>query len=182
MRARARAAAPPPPPQQLSTAGWSVGDAAISTQPSPPPLPPHPTLRLLRDRERAAEPLDAVKWLCREFWGDVFRKPVDRLQTNNRGVFVLQDHAFRWAKFVSGGPGQDSRALALKYLLVPCGLLRGALAAWGLEAAVNVDVSQLPKGVFHVRLLAAAGGGSGGGGPAAAAAAAAPAPAAVATH
>jgi len=111
---------------------------------TPPPIP-HPH-RLLRDRERAAEPLDAVKWLCREFWGDVFRKPVDRLQTNNRGVFVLQDHAFRWTKFVSGGPGQDSRALALKYLLVPAGLIRGALAAWGLEVVVNVDVAALPKG------------------------------------
>lgn len=31
-----------------------------------------------------------MKWLCREFWPEVFRKSVDKLQMNNMGVFVLQ--------------------------------------------------------------------------------------------
>lgn len=65
---------------------------------------------------------------------------------------MLQDLSFRWARFISGGPTEDSRALALKYMLIPCGLIRGALGAWGLDVIVNVDVSALPKAVFHVRL------------------------------
>ena len=46
--------------------------------------------RMTRDRERLLETLDVMKWLCREFWPEVFRKPVDKLQMNNLGVFVLQ--------------------------------------------------------------------------------------------
>ena len=108
--------------------------------------------RQLRDRDRLIEPLDAVKWLCREFWVDLFRKPVDRLQTNNRGVFVLQDDSFRWTRFVSAGPAEDNKALTLKYFVIPCGLIRGALSAWGLDAVVNVDVAKLPKAIFHITL------------------------------
>ena len=133
----------------------------MSDRPALPSLSPR---SLLRDRDRASEPLDAIKWLCREFWTEAFRKPVDRLQTNNRGVYVLHDGGFRWARSLSGDPGDDSRALALKYFLVPCGLLRGALAAWGLDAVINVDISGLPRAVFHVRLPAFAGGTTGGSG------------------
>lgn len=46
--------------------------------------------RITRDRERLLETLDVMKWLCREFWPEVFRKSVDKLQMNNMGVFVLQ--------------------------------------------------------------------------------------------
>lgn len=109
--------------------------------------------RVLREREeRITEPLDALKWLCRELWVELFRKAVDRLQTNNRGVFVLQDTTFRWTKYISGEPGEDGKALTLKYMLIPCGLIRGALSAWGLDAVVNVDIALLPKAVFHVKL------------------------------
>jgi hypothetical protein len=42
------------------------------------------TERMTRDRERLVDILDVIKFLCREFWSEVFRKPVDKLQTNNR--------------------------------------------------------------------------------------------------
>lgn len=124
---------------------------------------------MTRDRERLLETLDVMKWLCREFWPEVFRKSVDKLQMNNMGVFVLQDTAFRWTRYVSGPTDVDpcappgaappagdtqsaSLALTLKYLLLPCGLIRGALAAFGLSAAVNVDVSAMPRAVFQARV------------------------------
>ena len=31
--------------------------------------------------------------LCKDFWMEVYRKQVDKLQTNNRGVYMLQDNA-----------------------------------------------------------------------------------------
>jgi hypothetical protein len=40
--------------------------------------------RLSRDRDRFVEALDVMKFICREFWTEVFRKPIDKLQTNNR--------------------------------------------------------------------------------------------------
>ena len=39
----------------------------------------------------AAAQLEAVKFLCKEVWMEVFRKQIDKLQTNHRGVFVLKD-------------------------------------------------------------------------------------------
>ena len=108
--------------------------------------------RLARDRERLVEVLDVVKFLCREFWTEAFRKPVDKLQTNNKGTFVLQDFSFRPLRALSTAPGSDARLQALRIAVGACGLVRGALAAFGLEAAVNADVSALPRVVFQIRL------------------------------
>lgn len=53
----------------------------------------------------AAEPLEIVKFLCRELWGAAFGKGIDGLKTNHRGVYVLQDAAFPWlARFVDCDP------------------------------------------------------------------------------
>ena len=126
---------------------------------------------MLRDRgERMTDPLDIVKWMCREFWTEVFRKPVDKLQTNNRGTFVLQDFAFRWTRAASAPPSDAAGGGAhlLKYMLLPCGVVRGALSSFNLVATVNVDVSAAPRAVFHIRVAvpaAAVGGGTAGAAP-----------------
>jgi hypothetical protein len=109
--------------------------------------------RATRERERFGDTLDAVKFLCREFWADAFRKAVDKLQTNNRGVFVLQDFNFRPTRHVSAPVGADTPAAALPHVLGPCGMIRGALAGLGYEASVNADVSALPRVVFQVRIM-----------------------------
>ena len=96
--------------------------------------------------------LDAVKFVCRELWTAVFQKAVDKLQTNNRGVFVLQDYAFRWLRHASPPAGDDAPPALLRHTLFPAGLVRGALAALGLDVAVNVDISGLPRAVFHIRV------------------------------
>ena len=108
--------------------------------------------RLARDRERLVEVLDVVKFLCREFWSEAFRKPVDKLQTNNKGTFVQQEFSIRPLPARSTAPGTDARPQALRIAVGACGLVRGALAAFGLEAAVNADVSALPRVLFQVRL------------------------------
>ena len=116
--------------------------------------------RLARDRERPAEVLDVVKFVCREFWQEVHQKAVDKLQTNNKGVFVLQDFNYRWVRFLSaraptGEAGVAAAAAAqsaLQHLIFPCGMIRGALAAYDVDAVVNADLSSTPRVLFHVQV------------------------------
>ena len=76
-------------------------------------------------------------------------------QTNNKGTFVLQDFAFRPLRHLSGTAPSEAQPLALRHVVSACGLVRGALAAFGLDAAVNADVSAQPRVVFTVRLAGA---------------------------
>lgn len=108
--------------------------------------------RISRDKERLTEMIDIIKFLCRDFWQDVFRKPIDKLQTNNKGVYVLQDFNFRWIRFTSGAPTEDTKAQTLRYVLFPCGMIRGALSAFGMECSVNADISAMPRTIFHIRV------------------------------
>ena len=110
--------------------------------------------------------MDVIKFVCKEFWLEVFGKQVDNLKTNHRGVFVLHDNCFRWLRNASREPGGEGggsgasgaaagggedQALA-EYLLLPCGVLRGALACLGFPCTVSVDASTLPQTAFTVRL------------------------------
>ncbi len=45
--------------------------------------------------------LEIVKFICKEFWEIVFKKKIDKLQTNHKGVFVLSDLKFKWVEKVS---------------------------------------------------------------------------------
>ena len=104
-------------------------------------------------RDRPPEVLDVVKYVCRELWAELHQKPVDKLQTNNKGVFVLQDLNYRWTRYLSppaGGPPSAGAEQALKYVLFPCGLVRGALAAFDVIATVTSDVSATPRVLFHI--------------------------------
>jgi len=127
-----------------------------------------------KDRPRFGEHLDVIKFVCKEFWLEVFGKQVDNLKTNHRGVFVLHDNCFRWLRNASrdpdgaaagggGGGGEaggagagadgcgEDQALA-EYMLLPCGVVRGALACLGFPCTVSADVSALPQTAFTVRL------------------------------
>ena len=86
----------------------------------------------------AASQLEAVKFLCKEFWMEVFRKQIDKLQTNHRGVFVLKDMDLRWLSRLP--PNQeDARVAAIQMLAFPCGLVRGALSNLGIPSVVSCD-------------------------------------------
>ena len=86
----------------------------------------------------AASQLEAVKFLCKEFWMEVFRKQIDKLQTNHRGVFVLKDMELGWLSRLP--PNQEeARVAAIQLLAFPCGLVRGALANLGIPAVVSCD-------------------------------------------
>mmetsp|Transcript_18418 Transcript_18418/g.25970 ORF Transcript_18418/g.25970 Transcript_18418/m.25970 type:complete len:265 (+) Transcript_18418:81-875(+) len=86
----------------------------------------------------AASQLEAVKFLCKEFWMEVFRKQIDKLQTNHRGVFVLKDLELKWLARLPANQ-ETARVAAIQLLAFPCGLVRGALANLGIPAVVSCD-------------------------------------------
>jgi hypothetical protein len=86
----------------------------------------------------AASQLEAVKFLCKEVWMEVFRKQIDKLQTNHRGVFVLKDLELRWLTRLPSNQ-EVARVTAIQLLAFPCGIIRGALMNLGIPAVVSCD-------------------------------------------
>ena len=119
--------------------GFRLCERLAQTKPlGTPSLPPSAGSPTSGGDPIAAMQLEAVKFLCKEFWTEVFRKQIDKLQTNHRGVFVLKDHELRWLRRL---PSDDERArvAAIKLLAFPCGLIRGALNNLGIAAVVSCD-------------------------------------------
>ncbi|OBZ79572.1 Trafficking protein particle complex subunit 6B, partial [Grifola frondosa] len=97
--------------------------------------------RLCHDRGLFSDTLDAIKFVCKDLWAACWDKQVDNLRTNHRGVYVLQDNAFKPISRVSGweGRGESVRRSKL-YVAMPAGIIRGALARLGFQAAVVQNV------------------------------------------
>lgn len=104
---------------------------------------------------------EVMKFICKDFWPELFKKSIDNLRTNNRGTFVLRDTHFRWLSHLSQnqvpsslGQGQQvaipKKQLAQDYLHLPCAILRGALTQLGLDCTVSADASHLPQCDFTV--------------------------------
>ncbi|RYP62633.1 hypothetical protein DL769_007239 [Monosporascus sp. CRB-8-3] len=110
--------------------------------------------RFSRDRPRFHDALDAIKFVCKDLWMLVFRKQVDNLKTNHRGVYVLTDNAFRPLSRMSADAGGQAVARAQPFLWFPCGILRGALAAMGISATVQGETNELPGAVFQIKTKA----------------------------
>jgi len=115
--------------------------------------------RYTQNRPRLGEHLDVIKFICKEFWADMFGKTVDNLRTNHRGTFVLKDNNFRWVTRLSanqqglGTPAQPSAVeLAKDFLILPCAIVRGALCHLGVDCAVTADCTSLPACDFTINL------------------------------
>eukprot|EP01039_Chlorochromonas_danica_P006179 gene6179-6814_t len=98
-----------------------------------------------------SDPLDLIKFICKEFWEEIFKKKVDKLQTNHRGIFVLTDFRFKWLDKYSSDD-IASKQVAIQVLHIPCGMIRGALANLGMLAIVNADFNNLPACTFSIRV------------------------------
>ncbi|KAK9446941.1 transport protein particle component-domain-containing protein [Limtongia smithiae] len=110
--------------------------------------------RFSQDRPRFADVLDVMKFVCKDLWHLLFRKQIDNLKTNHRGVYVLTDQSFRLLMRMSSDAGsRDAAIRALPYLWFPCGVIRGALASLGVQATVVAETSSLPIATFHVQTL-----------------------------
>lgn len=126
--------------------------------------------RHTRDRMLAkGDHLEAIKFICKDFWLAVFKKQIDNLRTNHRGVFVLADNNLRAlsrmpplpiASSTSSssptdlGREESARAAANAHLYLPCGIIRGALLQLGISGcAVEADLKSLPACTFTIRIL-----------------------------
>ncbi|KAM5497700.1 hypothetical protein McaMca56_004089 [Microsporum canis] len=112
---------------------------------------------------RFADNLDVIKFLCKDLWTILFRKQVDNLKTNHRGVYVLTDNAFRPFIRMSMSVRSEAVIRAQTYLWFPCGIIRGALASVGIEATVQAESSDLPLATFQIKTTNSTVTSSGGG-------------------
>lgn len=124
---------------RLETLGYRVGQGLVE--------------RFSRDRPRFNDTLDVIKFLCKDLWMLVFRKQIDNLKTNHRGVYVLTDNAFRPFSRMSTEAGGGAVQRAEPFLWFPCGVVRGALAAMGVNATVQAETSELPGAVFQIKTV-----------------------------
>ncbi|KAL2916415.1 hypothetical protein HK105_204171 [Polyrhizophydium stewartii] len=107
-----------------------------------------------RDRPRFAETIDIIKFVCKDIWISVFKKQVDNLKTNHRGVFVLTDNNFRWLSRMASDAivGESAKAIITDHLALPCGIIRGVLANLGIPSLVVAEFTTLPQCTFQIRL------------------------------
>lgn len=100
--------------------------------------------------------MDIIKYICKDFWTTVFKKQVDNLKTNHKGVYVLTDNQFRWFLRMSTNEGmQETVRKASPYLAFPCGLVRGALANLNVNSTVLAEVQQIPIVTFQIKIKTA---------------------------
>lgn len=133
--------------------------------------------RFSRDAARPTTPLDAIKFLCKDLWSLLFRKQIDNLKTNHRGIYVLTDNTFKpltrmsfdtkkydaamQAQVVAatGDPalGRDANSLARvqPFLYFPAGVIRGCLESLGIKASVTAECAALPAATFQIRTAGA---------------------------
>ncbi|KAF5349382.1 hypothetical protein D9758_015522 [Tetrapyrgos nigripes] len=62
--------------------------------------------RLCRDRSLFTETLDVIKFVCKDLWAACWDRQVDNLRTNHRGIYVLQDNAFKTITRLSSWEGR----------------------------------------------------------------------------
>ncbi|XP_055373806.1 trafficking protein particle complex subunit 6b [Condylostylus longicornis] len=103
--------------------------------------------RLTREVPRFDE-LEAMKFICTDFWTVIYKKQIDNLRTNHHGVYVLQDNSFRFLTRLSSCKLEH----APKYVAFTCGLIRGSLANLGISSTVTAEVGNLPSCKFHVQV------------------------------
>eukprot|EP01117_Protostelium_nocturnum_P001569 TRINITY_DN1189_c0_g1_i1.p1 TRINITY_DN1189_c0_g1~~TRINITY_DN1189_c0_g1_i1.p1 ORF type:complete len:261 (-),score=86.38 TRINITY_DN1189_c0_g1_i1:68-811(-) len=123
---------------KLDSIGYSVGITFIE--------------RITKERPRFVDQLEIMKFICKEFWTEIFKKQIDNLRTNRRGIFVLHDAKFRWLLKLSSESSLSTRQAATKYLLFPCGLIRGALANLGITATVSGEIVNCPSCNFTIKI------------------------------
>eukprot|EP01089_Gocevia_fonbrunei_P021482 TRINITY_DN8368_c0_g1_i3.p1 TRINITY_DN8368_c0_g1~~TRINITY_DN8368_c0_g1_i3.p1 ORF type:complete len:198 (-),score=35.17 TRINITY_DN8368_c0_g1_i3:2-595(-) len=118
---------------KLNTLGFQVGQRLAE--------------RYTKDQPRFKRHLEMIKFICKDFWMEIYKKPIDNLKTNHQGVYRFTDKDFRWLKNFT------SEELANYYASFSCGIVRGALNNLGIaNCNVEADVSQLPICIFTIKI------------------------------
>ncbi|KAF9649048.1 transport protein particle component, partial [Thelephora ganbajun] len=111
------------------------------------------TERICHGKPYFAETLESIKFVCKDLWTTCWNKQVDNLRTNHRGVYVLQDNSFKPIARLSSWDGrQDAIKRAKVYVMMPAGIVRGALSRLGLIGIVVPEINSLPQCTFQIKL------------------------------
>jgi len=122
--------------EKLESIGYSAGYRIVE--------------KLAREGPKFKDELDLLKFICKDFWGAIFRKQIDNLRTNHQGVYVLQDNSFRFLNRVSAD--RQYLEASPKFVSLTCGLVRGSLANLGVSAVVTAEITSLPAVKFQVQV------------------------------
>ncbi|KAK1360344.1 Transport protein particle (TRAPP) component [Heracleum sosnowskyi] len=114
--------------------------------------------RYTMERPQFSDHLEAIKFICTDFWTNIFKKQIDTLRTDHKGTFVLRDNRFRWLSRASHPDSSATIPSALRnfaesrkmHLYFPCGIIRGALSNLAIPCAVTADGSALPSCSFTI--------------------------------
>lgn len=120
----------------LERLGYRVGEALIE--------------RVAKDVPRFKSELEAIVFMCKQFWVHTFNKPMDNLKTNHQDTYVLYDNDFRLLTHISHGSQYNEEGRT--YLAFACGLLQGALENAGIKCQVTAEVTQMPACIFQVKV------------------------------
>jgi Transport protein particle (TRAPP) component len=55
-----------------------------------------------------------IKFLCKDLWTIAFRKQIDNLKTNHRGIYVLTDNTFKPLSRMSMEKGRDPQGMMMQ--------------------------------------------------------------------
>lgn len=82
---------------------------------------------------------EQLRYICKDFWTYVFGKPIDRLQTNNKGIYLLHDNSIKWLRCTSFEASELQVVYATLVMGFIRGMLKGALVALGVQGKVSVS-------------------------------------------
>ena len=103
---------------------------------------------------------DLVRHICKEIYPLLLGKPIDSLKTNNRGSFMLTDNDCWWIKaFARDAEEKETAGVAVLYLALPCGIVRGALSGVGLATGVTAEIPVFPVVAYTVKEIVHVGEG-----------------------
>ena len=109
--------------------------------------------RMTREKGRFASDLETVRFICKEFWTELSGKTADGLRTDKKGTYQVEDKSFRFLKRLSAAADVNVNDEAMRFLLMPCGIIKGALLQLGFEGvSVKCQIIALPavKFIIHV--------------------------------
>ena len=87
------------------------------------------------------ESIDYIKHIALDVWSYVFRTGVEKVKTEYGGKHDLYVRQFEWISVLSNQDVNSKEYIekVKLYLTYVCGILRGALAAMGLESQVDAE-------------------------------------------
>jgi hypothetical protein len=87
-----------------------------------------------------------------EFWTELNGKSADGLRTDKKGTFQVDDKSFRFLARISAAADVNVKDEALRYVALPCGIVRGALELLGFDAQVKCQIVALPAAKFVITI------------------------------